>query len=64
MPFSPVFGLLKWKAIQDNQFMIIICLIFVSPKCVGCVFDDFPVFYEQLVCVIGGLLRMYLTMSV
>ena len=32
MPFYPVFGLLKWKTVQNNQLMGTICLIFVSPN--------------------------------
>ena len=46
MLFYPVFELLKWKMVQDNQFIIIICLIFVSPKYVGRGFDEFPVFHK------------------
>ena len=43
---------------MNNQFLIIICLIFVSPECVGRVFDDSPVFHEQLICVIKAFLRI------
>ena len=64
MSFHPFFGLLKSKTIQDNPFLIIICLVIVSPKCVGCPFDDFPVFYEWLICAIEGLLRIHFTISV
>ena len=47
MLFRPVFGFINWMMINVNQFMIIICLIFVSPKCVGYVFDGFPLGEQQ-----------------
>ena len=31
---------------QVNNSLLIVCLVFVSPKCIGRVFDDFLVFYE------------------
>ena len=34
MSFYPVFRLLNCKTVQDNQFMTISCIIFVSPKCI------------------------------
>ena len=39
---------------------MIIYFIFVSPKWVAHVFDDFPVFHEQVICLIEGLLRVHL----
>ena len=62
--FYPVFRLLKWETIQDKQFIIIIYLLFVSPKCVARVFDEFPAFHEQIICIIEGLPRIHPTVSV
>ena len=62
--FFPVFRLLKWKSIQENQFLIITCFIFVSPKCARTIFANFPVFYEWLIWVTEDLLRIHLLVSV
>ena len=44
--FYAVYGFLKWKMMQNNEFMAISCFIFVFPRFGGRIYTNFPVLLE------------------
>ena len=44
--FYAVYGFLKWKMIRGKGFAAMSCFIFVSQKCSGHIYTNFPVFLE------------------
>ena len=58
--FYAVYRFLKWKMLRSNGFRRIIFFIFLSPKFVGRVFTNFPVFHKLIVWVNEGFLSLHL----